>query len=169
MRKLALIAFMLLMFSAGGLVGAQVALTPEQEARANQLEYQIMAACCWNGTIADHASSTADKQRAQLREFVAQDLSDREILDRFTEMYTTKVLSAPPARGFSLLLYIIPILGVAGAVYFYGVKIRELVVSSFATGPQPGTSPATAPGSVGGDDSYRSRLMEELDEFEDRS
>jgi cytochrome c-type biogenesis protein CcmH len=101
---------------AAGLLGAataaaQPALTAEQEATARRVEEQLMAPCCFGGTVATHHSPAAEKIRQDVRARVAQGATEQQILDAYLETYGERILAQPVARGFNLLAYWMPAVG----------------------------------------------------------
>lgn len=78
------------------------------EARARWLEARLMAPCCFMQTIDQHESEAARDMRVEVRQLLAQGLSERQILDRYVERYGARILAVPPAKGFNRLLYSIP-------------------------------------------------------------
>ncbi len=86
-------------------------LTTEQEATARQVEEQLMAPCCFGGTVATHHSPAADAIRRQVRSMVAAGASAQQILDKYLEVYGERILAQPVARGFNLLAYWMPAAG----------------------------------------------------------
>ncbi len=90
---------------------AEPTLTPEQEATARRVEDQLMAPCCFGGTIATHHSPIADKIREEVRGLVAQGASEQQILEQYLDVYGERILAQPVARGFNLLAYWMPAVG----------------------------------------------------------
>lgn len=85
------------------------------EMRARALEAQLMAPCCYGQTVDVHDSEAARQVRAKLRQWLAEGLSDQQILDRFAERYGARILAVPPAKGFNSWLYWLPLLLTAAA------------------------------------------------------
>jgi cytochrome c-type biogenesis protein CcmH len=91
----------LLVLVASVLLGAQ---TPPRERR---LQEKLVATCCWNESIAFHRSETAAEMRAELKGMIDAGLSDEQILARFREKYSARVLIEPQG-GTSTLIYAVP-------------------------------------------------------------
>lgn len=85
--------------------------------------------------------------------------SDRDILTAFADNYGPEILSSPPASGFNLLLYIVPILGFAGGAWWLWKHLQAMQAS-----PAPGAAAAPTPSA---DEGYQSRLQQELREVEE--
>lgn len=70
-------------------------LSPDQLARIEKLESQLLAPCCWVEPIGQHRSDVALKMREEVREMVAAGQTDREILDHYKQEYGPRVLVEP--------------------------------------------------------------------------
>lgn len=46
--------------------------------------------------------------RRDIRKMLGEGRSEREILDAYVAIYGERILTSPPARGFNLVLYILP-------------------------------------------------------------
>jgi cytochrome c-type biogenesis protein CcmH len=90
---------------------ADTALTAEQAAVARNVEENLMAPCCFGGTIATHHSPLADKLRQEIRSMAAQGANETQILDHYLDTYGERILAQPLARGFNLLAYWMPAVG----------------------------------------------------------
>ncbi len=76
-----------------------------------------MAPCCFGGTVASHRSPAADAIRQAVRTYAARGMSDRQILEEYATLYGERILAQPVARGFNLLAYWMPAVGLlCGAV-----------------------------------------------------
>lgn len=80
---------------------------PEIEKRAQALEKQVNAPCCWV-PLDGHYSPVADEMKGIIRQKLAAGESERQILNAFEAQYTRRVLAAPPPEGFHWLLWTIP-------------------------------------------------------------
>lgn len=107
------------------LVGQQ--LSDDQEKEATAIEGMLIAPCCWRQPVAVHYSPAADEVRSEIRKMLAAGLTRKEILARYVAEHGDKILAKPPARGFNLLAYFLPVLFLAlGAVVAVAVlkKLR---------------------------------------------
>lgn len=80
-----------------------------------------MAPCCFTQTIDQHESEAAQQMRAELRAWLAEGLSDEQVLDRYVARYGARILAVPPSQGFNRLLYWMPYL--VTLVLFIGVCV----------------------------------------------
>ena len=129
------------------------------EAKARELEVQVIAPCCWRAPVSEHYSGAADDMRHQIRDMLSKGMSDEQVLQSFINQYGARILSAPPATGFNLLSWVLPFVALAlgglGILVFLRSNSRPLP----AEAPQP-----SAPQKQSGDDRYAKMLEEELRE-----
>ena len=78
----------------------------EEQARA--LERELMAPCCFGQTVDQHESEVSREMRAEMRVWLAEGVSEEQILDRYVERYGTRILAVPPRQGFNQLLFWMP-------------------------------------------------------------
>jgi cytochrome c-type biogenesis protein CcmH/NrfF len=109
------------------LLCAAYALLAQTMPRERALQEKIVAACCWNESIAFHRSEKAAEMRAELKLLIDQGLSDAVILERFKSKYSARVLIEPQGSA-SMLIYAVPavltILAGAGLVWFIRRWVR---------------------------------------------
>ena len=98
------VCFAALLLAAAGVA----AETPPLESRARLLERKLMAPCCFTQTIDQHESEAARTMRAEVRQLLAQGLTDEQVLDHYVERHGPRILAVPPAQGFGRLLYWVP-------------------------------------------------------------
>ena len=105
---------------------ARVALATDVEAEARRIETRLMAPCCGATTLAQHHSPEADEMKEEIRSLLAQGWTEQRILDHFVERHGETIFSAPPARGFNLLAYLLPLLAlVLGPLVIWRVLRRN--------------------------------------------
>ena len=93
---------------------AQTAEELEREAQA--IDRMIMCPVCPAETIDQAQVEISFQMRAVIREMLAQGRSREEILDYFVDRYGAGILAAPPKSGANLLVWILPIAGVAAGL-----------------------------------------------------
>ena len=82
---------------------------PAVERQAKAIEKQLVAPCCFKGTLEDHPSPVADKMRQEVRSLLSSGKSRAQILAHYKKQYGQAVLAEPPQSGFSgFVLYGIP-------------------------------------------------------------
>ncbi len=112
----------------------------EEDAQA--IDRMIMCPVCPAETIDQAQVEVSRQMREQVRELLAEGRSRDEVLDFFRERYGTDIIAAPPKSGFNLLVWILPIVGVAA-----GLAGVYLVVRSMTKRTQPAVvaAPTTDP------------------------
>jgi cytochrome c-type biogenesis protein CcmH len=144
-------------------VASDQALTPAQEKIVRSAEGKLIAPCCFRGTLAEHESEIATKLRKEVRDLAVAGASEQEILDHFLEKYGERILAAPRAKGFNLLAYVIPVVGLAVGCILILLFLRR--AKGTASAEQPAAVEASASG-TDFDESLQARFKDELEHFE---
>lgn len=114
-----------------GLVAAQearpLAENPQAEARLKALAVELRCLVCQNQTLADSNAPLAEDLRREVREMIAKNMSDQEIIDFLVERYGDFVLYRPPLRVTTTLLWIGPflLLAIGGTALILAVRRRQ--------------------------------------------
>jgi cytochrome c-type biogenesis protein CcmH len=106
-------------------VGAAGGPSAEEQARA--IERALMAPCCWTQQVSAHASPAADRIRADIRARLAEGATRQEILAAYEAQYGPAILAEPPARGSSLLLYVLPPVALLASAVLLVSTVRRFV------------------------------------------
>ena len=89
---------------------------PVAEARLKQLAVELRCLVCQNQTLADSNAPLAEDLRREVREMIAKDMSDQDIIDFLVARYGDFVLYRPPLKTTTTLLWLGPfLLLIAGA------------------------------------------------------
>ena len=89
------------------LFGQQV--TDQLATEAKAIEGMLIAPCCWRQPVSAHYSPAADQVRSEIREMLASGATRKDVLARFVEEHGDQILAKPPASGFNLLAYFLPV------------------------------------------------------------
>ena len=93
-----------------------LAENPQAEARLKSLAIELRCLVCQNQTLADSNAPLAEDLRREVREMIAQQKSDQEIVDFLVARYGDFVLYRPRWKATTMLLWIGPaLLLLAGA------------------------------------------------------
>src|SRR5262245_25918796 len=97
MRWLYLLIFLLIPSLAPAAYEASpLAENPQIEARLKTLAVELRCLVCQNQTLADSNAPLAEDLRREVREMIAKDMSDKEIIDFLVTRYGDFVLYRPP-------------------------------------------------------------------------
>jgi len=104
----------------------QLAEDPVVEARLKQLAVELRCLVCQNQTLADSNAPLAEDLRREVREMIAKNMSDQEIIDFLVQRYGDFVLYRPPWKASTTLLWVGPflLLGVGAAALVVALRRR---------------------------------------------
>jgi len=146
-------AALIAMMAVVALAAVPAACRQVSEDEVHAVAVLLRCVVCQNLSVADSPSETARQMRELVRERLVAGDSREQVLAFFVERYGTWVLLAPPARGFSLLLWVLPFAALAlGLVTAVAVARRWARASRVARAPVPEVS-----------DAMRARIRAELE------
>ncbi len=94
---------------------------PVREARMMALAAELRCLVCQNQTIADSHAELAEDLRNQIRDMLARNMSDEQVMAYMTERYGDFVLYRPPFKASTALLW-------AGPALLLGAALATLVL-----------------------------------------
>ena len=105
--------------------GAGAQATAEPQASLPDIEDEVMCPVC--GTLLELASEDpqAQRERAFIRDLIAQGYTKDEIKDALVAEYGEEILATPGNEGFDLAAWIVPALAVLGGAVAIGVGLRR--------------------------------------------
>lgn len=77
--------------------------------RELSLQKTLMAPCCWTQTLNNHHSGVSTEMRQTIRDMIAEGKTDEAIVAHFKAQYGERILAKPPAKGFNLAAYVLPV------------------------------------------------------------
>ena len=95
----------------------------ELEKRVAAVSHELRCLVCQNQTIADSQAELAVDLRKQVREKLAQGMSEREVIDYVVERYGDFVLYRPPVRSSTWLLWFGPFALLAVGVFAFRARM----------------------------------------------
>ncbi len=104
------------------------ALRAEQstvERQAKALEKEVVAPCCWTNPISEHYSESAYQLRRKIRHLLGEGNSPAVVKQLLVDEYGERILARPRAIGFTLLVWVVPPLGLLVAVFLVGGYLRS--------------------------------------------
>lgn len=81
---------------------------PVVEARLKRLAVELRCLVCQNQTLADSNAPLAEDLRREVREMIAKNMSDKEVIDFLVARYGDFVLYRPPLKATTTLLWVGP-------------------------------------------------------------
>ncbi|MEO5955081.1 MAG: cytochrome c-type biogenesis protein, partial [Nitrospiraceae bacterium] len=78
--------------------------------RLKTLALELRCLVCQNQTLADSTAPLAEDLRREVREMIAKNMSDQEILDFLVQRYGDFVLYRPPLKATTTVLWLGPFL-----------------------------------------------------------
>ncbi|MCP9464089.1 MAG: cytochrome c-type biogenesis protein CcmH [Nitrospira sp.] len=98
---------------------------PAVEARLKQLASELRCLVCQNQTLADSNAPLAEDLRREVREMIAKNMSDQEIIEFLVSRYGDFVLYRPPFKTTTVLLWAGPFVLVVGGGVALAVTLRR--------------------------------------------
>ena len=83
---------------------------PQVEVRLKALAIELRCLVCQNQTLADSNAPLAEDLRREVREMIAKNMSDQEIIDFLVARYGDFVRYRPPLKATTTLLWLGPFL-----------------------------------------------------------
>lgn len=97
--------------------------TPSDD-QINAIAGELYCPVCENVPLDVCGTQACEQWRGLIREKLAQGYTKEEIKQYFVDQYGDRVLAAPPAKGFNILVYIVPPLAILAGIYsFYRILI----------------------------------------------
>ena len=126
MRQLYLLILLLIPSLAPAAYEASpLAEDPQIEARLKTLAVELRCLVCQNQTLADSNAPLAEDLRREVREMIAKNMSDKEIIDFLVTRYGDFVLYRPPLKTTTTLLWVGPFLLLAGGATTLVLALRK--------------------------------------------
>ncbi|MCA9974922.1 MAG: cytochrome c-type biogenesis protein CcmH [Anaerolineales bacterium] len=97
--------------------------------------------------------------RQIIREMLEDGKTEQDVFDYFSNLYGDRVLAEPPREGFSLLVWLVPLIMIPAGVLFFVNYMRNLRSSVGESGPVASSTAVTEPATP---DDYISKIEKEL-------
>jgi cytochrome c-type biogenesis protein CcmH len=124
MRWLMMVVLLLPSLVAAG-EATPLAENPLVEARLKTLAVELRCLVCQNQTLADSNAPLAEDLRREVREMIAKNMSDKEIIDFLVTRYGDFVLYRPPLKTTTTLLWVGPFLLLIGGAIALVMALRK--------------------------------------------
>ena len=137
------------------LVAAPAAVASGEHPTLADLEGEVMCPIC-NTTLDQSSSPAAQRIKTLISQRIAAGDSKDEIKDLLVADYGPQILAAPPKKGFNLLAWLLPIVGVLG-----GALVLAALAWRWSRVDEP------APAVAGLDPAVERRIDQELARFDE--
>jgi cytochrome c-type biogenesis protein CcmH len=128
--------------------------TQVDEQTVHDVASQLRCVVCQSLSVADSPSETANQMRAIIRERLVAGDSPEQVRAFFVEKYGDWILLSPPKSGFTLLVWVVPFVGLG-----IGLVLVAIVLRRWSRTPQ-----AAAPSHI--DPAVRERIRREMSEMD---
>lgn len=131
----------------------------------NRVARELYCPICENTPLDVCETQACEDWRELIREKLEAGQSDQEIVTYFAEIYGERARATPTTEGFSLVVWVLPVIGVVvGAIYLAQVLRRWLVRGTTAESPAPPSPILDAQTNEPEVDDYVARLEREIRE-----
>ena len=110
--------------------GNSVAENDSSGTRAINLDKSLMCPVCPGESLDQSQTQLAYQMKSVIRAKISEGWSDRQILDYFVERYGSSVLLEPETQGVSLLVWVVPPVGVLLSLAVLFMVLRSKVIRS---------------------------------------
>lgn len=157
MRRVALFLVLIVSLTVAGVAfGQEPPPGPPTDDQVNAIAKNMYCPVCENVPLDVCPTLACEQWREQIREKLAEGLSEQQIYDFFVLQYGDRVLAQPPRRGLNWLIYVVPPAAIlaGGFVLYRALRAWQR--------PRIEPPPSQAPPETSGDD-YVTRLEQELE------
>lgn len=108
-----------------GVTLAQANQPKSLDQRTQEVASQLQCPVCNGESVQDSPSALASDMRSLIRHKLAQGESEQQVIQYFEARYGDTILESPPAQGFTLMIWLPPVLMLALGAYVVFVLGRE--------------------------------------------
>src|SRR3989338_9284125 len=134
-----LAAALLLGAGGAGTALARLPAPPGSEQAVHEVAAQLRCVVCQNLSVADSPSEMAQQMRAIVRERLAAGERPEQVVQYFVDRYGEWILLSPRPLGFTLLVWLFPVVAVAVGLVILTVVLRRWPRQHRASAATPST------------------------------
>jgi cytochrome c-type biogenesis protein CcmH len=158
-RLVACLAALVLLLLGAAPLAAENGVTDDQ---VNEVSKDIFCPVCENVPLDVCPTQACADWRAMVREQLEHGRTKQEIIDYFAYQYGEQVRARPTMSGFSLFIWLMPVLAVLGGAVYFSHYLRHLRNSAGSVRPVETAAAQKVPPAP---DDYRARIEKELEEW----
>ena len=117
-------------------------LDPRREEVVKRVASELRCPVCQGLSVQDSPTELAQQMKAVIRRQLAEGKSPDEVRAYFVARYGEWILLEPRAKGFNLVLYLLPLAGIAAGAAVIAVFVRRMTSRSGEPAPYLGDEPA---------------------------
>lgn len=141
---------------------ASSARPPTLDERVNQVASQLQCPICNGESVADSPSGLAAQMRAVIRQQLQNGASEQQVIAYFVSRYGDGIRQDPPKSGFTLLMWLGPVVMLLAGVFVVGRVARSWwTLAPAAAAADPEADPALE--TLSADDERRLRQLLEAE------
>ena len=130
----------------------------------SEIEKNLICYACPGEPLNIDRCSGGDQMRATIDSMLAEGKGKEEILAFFVERFGDEILTAPPKKGFNLVAYAAPFVGLV-----IGAAIASVLVGKWAAAGRRGVKDEELKADEPLDDEMQGKIEEELKKLEEES
>jgi cytochrome c-type biogenesis protein CcmH len=139
-KMLILVIFIMTLLAA---VVPVLAQQPDYD-RINEIAKELNCPTCTGINLADCRTLTCEQWRAKIGDLVAEGYTNEQVVEYFSTRYGTQVLQEPPRSGFTLALWLLPVLALLAGGGWLWMTMRGWSAAAVEVedSPAPAAPPA---------------------------
>jgi cytochrome c-type biogenesis protein CcmH len=139
---------------------------PITDDEVNEIAHELFCPVCENTPLDVCPTQACADWREIIRTKLSEGETEQQIKDYFAEQYGPRALAEPPQEGFTLAVWIVPILAVVVGGFFFARYIRGIQVTSPVSVDDGQSRGQQIPDNEPAQDDYTARIERELRERE---
>jgi cytochrome c-type biogenesis protein CcmH len=107
---------------------ALLIIKPKQETldqRVQNIASQLKCPVCQSESVADSQATIAQQMRQVIRQQLQSGKSEQDVVQYFIRSYGDQIVWLPPWQGFSLLIWLVPIVFLLSGIVLVFIVLRE--------------------------------------------